>query len=718
MILFKHKLFLYAKKNLRDFERTFFLLVCFFLCALPVFAKLQFTQESINSLDEILCIVKDERAGFEKTTSPLYAKIKNGNPYNVFMLSPSPESLELLQKNEVVLVRNRFGNFRFSLREKKVLQMETFSPNAKEIFPLAISPDGKWFCSFEKNNFLEGKLFLENVLTKEFFVLDKNARLSYKNIPVKWSSDSSFLVYEKNGAIYFANPQALSRGVEIDERYRKIAKASIRSVTFHSNTLFFIQDGIVFSVNANEFYARALYTSVIGSGIPCGRLPENFDDESDCFSISDDGKNICIIKNKKYVSQYCLQKNTSEKLFPDFLLPYINQNEALLDATVFYDANKNAFALLYVFPFDKKNEEVVLVKIENNFTELLRFETNAKPMLSPSKKSLLFFGKGGAFIFDLTKNEIANQVAGETIFHALWKNENEILLLGNETLQFWNVNENTSSSLFPTNVKSCFWKNDIAMIETASGIFFSFDINTKQFSLASNAESVREVQNGRYRIFLGSAKNISFENTLYIRMLLGKPKTVSLFSEAIHKNARAKNVHFLFDAIDNPECASLLLSKLKTRNLSATFFLNGNFITRYPNETKQIANANVVCASLFFTSLDFASGEFVIDEEFVRRGLARNEDEFFALTGKELALLWHAPFYHATDAIREFGKNAGYEYVDAKTAPNLIECYNDFRENKNELCFVSLNSITENKSLTKISEDFDVLVNAILELGN
>ncbi len=42
-----------------------------------------------------------------------------------------------------------------------------------------------------------------------------------------------------------------------------------------------------------------------------------------------------------------------------------------------------------------------------------------------------------------------------------------------------------------------------------------------------------------------------------------------------------------------------------------------------------------------------------------------NEDEFFAATKKELALLWHAPYYHDTELIRTYGNTAGYEYVSA-----------------------------------------------------
>ena len=81
-----------------------------------------------------------------------------------------------------------------------------------------------------------------------------------------------------------------------------------------------------------------------------------------------------------------------------------------------------------------------------------------------------------------------------------------------------------------------------------------------------------------------------------------------------------------------------------------------------------IAGRNHVCASMFFSGanlLELARDGYVVDGDFIARGLARNEDEFLAATGKELSLLWHAPFYKATQAMKDAGARAGYEYFEA-----------------------------------------------------
>ena len=71
---------------------------------------------------------------------------------------------------------------------------------------------------------------------------------------------------------------------------------------------------------------------------------------------------------------------------------------------------------------------------------------------------------------------------------------------------------------------------------------------------------------------------------------------------------------------------------------------------------------------MFFSNWDLSGREFAIDSGFIRRGLARNEDDFHAATGRELSLYWHAPHYVASPEIIEGGALAGYEYVQADVA--------------------------------------------------
>jgi peptidoglycan/xylan/chitin deacetylase (PgdA/CDA1 family) len=54
---------------------------------------------------------------------------------------------------------------------------------------------------------------------------------------------------------------------------------------------------------------------------------------------------------------------------------------------------------------------------------------------------------------------------------------------------------------------------------------------------------------------------------------------------------------------------------------------------------------------------------FTVDTDYIKKGMARNEDEYFKATGKELSLLWHAPFYFTSSSIIEASKQMNYAYV-------------------------------------------------------
>ena len=54
---------------------------------------------------------------------------------------------------------------------------------------------------------------------------------------------------------------------------------------------------------------------------------------------------------------------------------------------------------------------------------------------------------------------------------------------------------------------------------------------------------------------------------------------------------------------------------------------------------------------------------FKLDKEFIKRGLDRNEDDYFKATGRELSLLWHAPYYFINSEIIEASKEMNYAYI-------------------------------------------------------
>ena len=72
---------------------------------------------------------------------------------------------------------------------------------------------------------------------------------------------------------------------------------------------------------------------------------------------------------------------------------------------------------------------------------------------------------------------------------------------------------------------------------------------------------------------------------------------------------------------------------------------------------------------MFFSVFDATDSRYRADAEFIKRGLARTEDEYFVATGSELSLLWHSPHYSTSDDILESAAQMNYTYVGRDVDP-------------------------------------------------
>jgi peptidoglycan/xylan/chitin deacetylase (PgdA/CDA1 family) len=126
---------------------------------------------------------------------------------------------------------------------------------------------------------------------------------------------------------------------------------------------------------------------------------------------------------------------------------------------------------------------------------------------------------------------------------------------------------------------------------------------------------------------------------------------------------RRREVSLVFNAIDSAEGLMPILNTLSAYKIRATFFVNGEFMRRYPDMVREIADSGHEVGSLFYAYFNMTDSRFAVDRAFVKGGLARNEDDYFAATGRELSLLWHAPYYIVNSEIIAGGAEMNYAYV-------------------------------------------------------
>ena len=656
--------------------------IFFSLLSISLFAKISFGSVDLNSSDEVLFTVKQDMTGMKEYSSLFYAKLKDGLPEKTpELLTCYPEKMELLDGGKILQVRNRYGRGHFNTVSERFAWVESESDipeNSLPVEPYAVSPDGKWICKIEKNTLSSGVLIVQNVLTGQSAVLCEQVRLSYESVPVKWAPDSSLVLYENNGNILFCNPDAVIRSVEMDEKYRKIGRGTINSVNWTSEkNLVYVDDYLIYQINSKELYTIGLYSGIIGQGKAIGRFPFQFNPKTDKFSANAAVNSFVVIQNKKLFSYLKLKKNSGSADYLDVVYssPYTDSTASLIDAYIFWDDKSNPILWLEKLPYDGSSEMCDVFMLSETKIPVLSLKNSNKPSLSPDKRKIAVLSGQKISIFDINTWKLTNELTGENYISAVWSDRNTLFVGGNKSIQKWNLISNTLQLYMLSSAQACLWEPlSLAVIAIQEdNAFYRFSRESFTWKKAASLDNQPQIQNGRYRVFTGTTPNKYYKNALYIRSLSKKPVTNPMYKKSGEKNGETSKVALVFDGYDNADGLSQIISMVKKYNVPGSFFLNGEFIRRYPAETSQIVMNDFSVGSMFFSNTDLVDNPFHVDEEFIRRGLARNEDEFFQCTGKELSLYWHTPFYSVTPDIISHGKKAGYTYINSYHLNNDCE---------------------------------------------
>ena len=636
-------------------------------------AGTSFGNPDLNLNDELLFTVRHNMLGTSPYKSLFYAALKDGKRDGApEVITCYPEQMELLSGGDELQIRNRYGIARYSQKSRSLTwieKSEQMPENIVPVVPYAASPDGKYFCRIERTSLYSGNLMLVSTQTGKSSVLCEGVLNSYEDLPVKWAPNSSILVYEKNGKVYFCNPDAVLRGVEIDERYRKIGRGTINSVHWASSKyLAYVDDYLLYKINTKELYTLGLYSGIIGQGKPMGRLPFQFNPLTDKFSCNSEITSVVVTQNSRLFTYLVVRSASCDYMDVIYSRPYTESNASLVASYIFWDATDKPVLWQEKLPFDGIKEKGSVYKLDVQAQHVLEIEDSGKPFISPNGTKVAFFAGSTVYVYDLNTWKRISVLSGEKVVSAIWTDDSNLYVGGEKSVRKWNIFTNKAETITLSSVTAGYWDTaDYSVIaDTGNSNFYRYDSKNKTWSkteVLSTREPVK--QNGRYRVFVGTTPNKNYDNALYVRSLSKRAVTNPLYNESTRKAAEKKKVALAFELYDNADGLPLILSELKKFNVKGSFFINGEFIRRYPAETKQIVTNNHLCASMFFTTADLTENSFVINEDFVRRGLARNEDEFYACTGTELTLFWHAPYYAVSPELITYGGNAGYTYVNA-----------------------------------------------------
>ncbi len=607
-----------------------------------------------------------------------------------------PENLTYLSALQSVQIQNRFGLFRGDVDSGvlvPVVGFDGFTTGAEvpvgRIFPVTASPDGRYLLVIEQTSAAYGDLVL---LATDLgsrgpgrTTIASRIELSTEQEPARWSPDSRFFVYSRGGGVFYFSIDQHERGRSLDESYRELGPGTISSVRWSSrSSLFYVSGSLVYEIRGPEFFTRSLYAGLLPAGTIVGKLPAPFDSSFDTFHMGPDGS--AVLLNKGGRNLFLLFLSPEDYVddgrivgLPSLLLPrntrvrdvaWSDAGQVTVLTTSLVEGAEHA--TLFRLNVRANEEQLTFTRTDDQGVHAIR--------LAPDERLIALLTAEGVRFRDYATWAVARELAIDEPMHAVWLDSQRLLVGSRATIDV--VEPHSGRTRFVTLSQADDHSIDDAgrVFARSSGRAYVYD--GRWVPSGTEPAPRKRVTSARFRVFLEILSAGSYRSIVMVRRVTDagtsrlfppperayepfpdedEPVDFAYFTHG--SRIRRREIAFVFDAIDSVEGLTEILTTLAGYQLQATFFVNGEFIRRHPAALTEILGAGHEVGSLFFAHFDMSDRRFRVTPQFVSEGLARNEDEFFQATGRELSLIWHAPYYHVSDDIIAGGEQANYLYV-------------------------------------------------------
>lgn len=605
-----------------------------------------------------------------------------------------PENVLYLSEKGLIQIGNRFGVFRSDRTLKKfqpVIEFPSFV-NGSEIktgkTPATVSsPDGSFLVYIVPDTAGYGRLVLYDLKTDEEIIVTEGIEYTYSDARIIWSSDSRIMIYEKGNSLYYYSVEEESPGNSIAENFRKIGNGKISNVIWSGDGVYYLKDSFIFKIRSSELFASSLYSDHIDTGEVKGKIPFTFDPSFDNFWISPEGDEVIVCKGGRDYFYYRLDRDvffeiSDVKSLPHIFLPRNSSVKKLV-----WGANGIVTILTGTMVAGMNETAIFRLDTSDPGKELAFRQLNGKGIhdifLSGDSKRIAIVRDNNVDIkwYD-TWNDIKEYAFTDPL-KCIWKSADELLVFGSEYTSLIKTRTGESVVLTLSQAeKAGFDKSDKKIVVLNSGKYYKWDSEgiweetvERTFENNGNASDL-------YRIYLEKSTGKSYRNMVFVRDL-NNFRTDSLFPHPVidydpfpetdepidfsnfthGSRTRGRYVSLIFNAVKNDAGLTEILNILSDYGIKGSFFINGDFMKRHPGAVKEIADSGHETGSLFYYYFNLTDARLRIDSEFVKKGLARNEDEFFKTTGKELSLLWHAPYYFVNSDIIKSAEAMNYSYI-------------------------------------------------------
>ncbi|MDR2663203.1 MAG: polysaccharide deacetylase family protein [Treponema sp.] len=687
-------------------KRRFTASVLLFLLLSAASGKIRFSGPDLSE-DNRLLLKADSSGGGAEPQGTLLCAVPADR--SVTQLTAFPENMELLEGGKTLLIRNAFGSQRISIDGGLPRSFPGFpsftggSGAGSRVESTAPSPDGRWLLYVEPASYARGTLTLLDGSSGKKISVSPGTERPGRFFPALWSADSRGFIYAKGGRLYFYT--VTTRSAPPDERYRLVGEGAINSIYWGTGgSFYYLRGSAVYRVRSDELFARTLYRGFLDPGTIAGKIPFEFDPNFDRFWIAPDGLSLLLCKEGRNLFYYPL--GIDEDTETDYaVLPYVMTSRSSAGINVLWSGG-GIVTVLISAPAGTSNAAGTaspsiayrLTVIPNAVSggsgsfEMLQSPPSISAELSPDGSRAVFWGKSGLWIYDYRTWKVEETPVSGPVYSCIWLGNDELIAGGAERIERIRIHAGGAERkllCLASASRYGFEQNPSGearrILALAGDTWYMTDGAAPWVPYRTPHLREPSLVSARYRVYLERNDGGFFENSPMVRNLLSvgtfplfepeappparepvpgnkipgrlPPQPEYLFS---HGTREARDVALAFDLYDDAAGLTTVLAVLDRYGIRATFFLNGEFIRRHPQAAREIADSGHETASMFFAVMDLSDSRYQVDTSFVARGLARNEDEFFKATGRELSLFWHPPYYAVSREIAAAAAAAGY----------------------------------------------------------
>jgi peptidoglycan/xylan/chitin deacetylase (PgdA/CDA1 family) len=605
-----------------------------------------------------------------------------------------PERVMLTGNGRQYQIQNRYGVFRTDGDLSGMHVVEAFPSFVKgagvsngKINQAIASPDGTYLLYLEPISWGYANLIAFHTGTSEKVIVTEKIEFTLDGPPAVWSPDSGFFVYSKQGSIYYYSIDQLRDGRIISEEFRSIGSGGIANVRWARNgDLYLLSGSLVYRIKSVEFFTRSLYTKLLSIGNVAGKIPFSFDPSFDEFWISPDGYKILLGKGGRNIFLFYLQPDDYLSTGATQSLPYLFLPRNTQVKQVLWSTGDRIVLLTGSITGGATTTSIFELELDPDATSyafVKSAETGVLDLvLSQDETKVAVLKEGEVAIRELSSWQDVATFAHPEPLSVIWYSDTRIIIAGAWMSEIVDVGSGTSRVLALSQPGRYGFSSEAEeLIVIGSG-----DTNyLAEAGVISESDTVTirdpQVASSDFRVYLdrnnimvrnisgfGTEELFSFPEPVY-DPFPAEGAAVSFTNFSHGSRIRRREVSLVFNAIDTVEGLTEVLNVLSEYDLACTFFVNGEFIRRHPGAVREIAESGHEVGSLFYAYFNMTDASFKIDKNFIKQGLARNEDDYFSITGRELSLLWHAPYYFTNSEIIEASREMNYTYVGRDIDP-------------------------------------------------